>query len=82
VLVANFRASNPVRLVAFGWRGYFTMQHIYKLFTFASWATMIALMGSVIFVFGIILFAVIYTASVISKTNFRLVANYFVNFVL
>ena len=43
---------------------------------------MIALMGSFIFVFGIILFAVIYTASVISKINFRLVSNYFVKFVL
>ena len=74
--------SKSVSLVAFGWRGYFTMQHIYKLFTFASWATMIALMGSFIFVFGIILFALIYTTSVISKINFRLVANYFVKFVL
>ena len=43
---------------------------------------MIALMGSFIFVFGIILFVIIYITSVISKTNFRLVANYFVKFVL
>ena len=58
------------------------MQHIYKLFTFATWATMIALMGSFIFVFGIILFALIYIASIISKARFRLVASNFVKFVL
>jgi len=81
-LRALAQESKSVSLVAFGCRGHFTMQHIYKLFTFASWATMIALMGSFIFVFGIILFALIYTTSVISKINFRLVANYFVKFVL